>query len=108
MQDVGVFRRFRQWRERNRELDDAQGSIVEHRDIAAADDAHAFHAAVTAQSTLIGFVLGIYLAEWWRLDHRQAWPSTVHAFKAVGVSILIEFCAAIMATSIWVIGVVLT
>jgi len=57
---------------------------------------------------LIGFVLGIYLAEWRRLDHRQAWPSTVHAFKAVGVSILIEFCAAFVATTIWVIGVVIT
>jgi uncharacterized protein YqgC (DUF456 family) len=57
---------------------------------------------------LIGFALGIYLAELVRLGHDQAWPSTIHAFKAVGVSILIEFCAGTLAALIWVTGVIIT
>lgn len=57
---------------------------------------------------LIGFTLGIYLAELIRLGHRDAWPSTIHAFKAVGVSILIELCFGLLAAFIWVAGVILT
>ena len=45
----------------------------------------------------IGFVLGIYLAERTRVGPTQAWPSTVSALKAVGVSILIELVAAFLA-----------
>jgi uncharacterized protein len=56
----------------------------------------------------VGFVLGIYLAEYRRLGGRAAWPSTVHALKAVGLSILIELIAAVAATCVWVAGVVLT
>ena len=56
----------------------------------------------------VGFVLGIYLAEYRRLGGRAAWPSTVHALKAVGLSILIELVAAVAATCVWVTGVVLT
>jgi uncharacterized protein YqgC (DUF456 family) len=57
---------------------------------------------------LIGFVLGVYLAEYRRLDARAAWPSTKHALKAVGISILIELAAGVVATFIWIAGVVLT
>lgn len=57
---------------------------------------------------LIGFVLGVYLAEYGRLGARAAWPSTKHALKAVGLSILIELAAGLVATFIWVAGVVLT
>jgi uncharacterized protein YqgC (DUF456 family) len=56
----------------------------------------------------IGFVLGIYLAERARVGAAQAWPSTVAALKAVGISILIELVAASLAAVTWVVGVVLT
>jgi uncharacterized protein YqgC (DUF456 family) len=56
----------------------------------------------------LGFVLGVYLAEHHRLGARAAWPSTRHALKAVGLSIAIELAAALAATLVWVVGVVLT
>jgi uncharacterized protein YqgC (DUF456 family) len=56
----------------------------------------------------IGFVLGVYLAELRRVGSAQAWPSTVHSLKAVGYSIVIELVAAVLATFVWVTGVVLT
>jgi hypothetical protein len=37
-----------------------------------------------------------------------AWPSTKHALRAVGLSILIELAAAVAATGIWVAGVLVT
>ncbi len=55
-----------------------------------------------------GFVLGIYLSERHRLGARAAWPATVHALKAVGISILIEALAAVLAALTWVVGVVVT
>ena len=57
---------------------------------------------------LIGFVLGVYLAERARVGARQAWPSTGHALKAVAASILIELVAAFLAAVTWVVGVVVT
>jgi uncharacterized protein YqgC (DUF456 family) len=56
----------------------------------------------------VGFIGGIYLAERKRLGPEQAWPSTKHALKAVGVSILIELTAALLATATWTIGVIAT
>ena len=56
----------------------------------------------------IGFVLGVYLAERTRVGGGQAWPSTVAALKAVGVSILIELVAAFLAAVTWVVGVMAT
>jgi uncharacterized protein len=56
---------------------------------------------------VIGFVLGVYLAELRRVG-RDAWPSTVHALKAVGLSIAIELAAALAATLVWVGGVLAT
>jgi len=56
----------------------------------------------------VGFVLGVYLAEHHRLGARAAWPSTRHALKAVGLSILIELAAGVVATCVWIAGVVLT
>lgn len=56
----------------------------------------------------IGFVLGIYLAERRRLGPDAAGLSTRHALKAVGLSILIELLAAVLATATWVVGVVVT
>ena len=56
----------------------------------------------------IGFVLGVYLAEHRRLGATAAWPSTRQALKAVGLSILIELAAGVVATLIWIAGVVIT
>jgi uncharacterized protein YqgC (DUF456 family) len=58
---------------------------------------------------LLGFVLGIYLSELHRLrDAGQAWPATVHALKAVGLGIVIELAACLLATAVWIVGVVVT
>jgi uncharacterized protein len=56
---------------------------------------------------LIGFVLGIYLAERLRLPgHAEAWPSTLHALKAAGLSMLIELGAGLLVAGTW-LGAVL-
>jgi uncharacterized protein YqgC (DUF456 family) len=56
----------------------------------------------------IGFVAGVYLAERLRLGGRgPAWPSTRQAVAAVGLSMLIEFGAGLLATAIWLAGVLL-
>jgi hypothetical protein len=57
---------------------------------------------------LVGFVLGIYLAELNRVGRAAAWPATKHALKAVGLSMLIELVASLLAAATWVTGVVLT
>jgi uncharacterized protein YqgC (DUF456 family) len=56
----------------------------------------------------VGFVLGIYLAELLRVGSKEAWPSTVHSLKAVGLSIVVELVAALAATLVWVGGLVAT
>lgn len=55
----------------------------------------------------VGFVAGVYLAERRRLGP-GAGASTRSALRAVGVSVLIEITAAILAASAWVAGVVVT
>jgi uncharacterized protein YqgC (DUF456 family) len=58
---------------------------------------------------VIGFVLGIYLAELAnRRDQRVAWTSTKHALKGVALSVGVELAGAILATVAWVAGVYLT
>jgi uncharacterized protein YqgC (DUF456 family) len=56
----------------------------------------------------LGFVLGVYLAELGRVGSARAWPSTVHALKAVGLSVVIELVAAFAATWVWIYGVMAT
>ena len=56
----------------------------------------------------IGFVLGVYVAERSRVGAALAWPSTKEALRAVGVSILIELVAALLAAVAWAFGVVVT
>ena len=56
----------------------------------------------------LGFVLGVYLAELLRVGSKEAWPSTVHSLKAVGLSIVVELVAALGATLVWVGGLVAT
>ena len=57
---------------------------------------------------LLGFVLGVYLAEAARLGRDAAWPSTRTALGAVGWSILIELGSGLLATAVWVGALVLT
>jgi hypothetical protein len=56
----------------------------------------------------VGFVAGVYLAERRRLGPGAAWPSTRSALRAVGVSLLIELAAGVLAAGTWVAGVVIT
>ena len=58
---------------------------------------------------VIGFVLGVYLAELAnRRDQRLAWTSTKHAVKGVALSVGVELAGALLATMAWVAGVYLT
>lgn len=56
----------------------------------------------------LGFVVGVYAAERFRVGHRDAWPSTVASLRAVGLSILIELVAAVLAAATWAVGVAVT
>ena len=56
---------------------------------------------------VLGFVLGVYLAERARLGRAGAWPSTRTALGAVGASLLIELAAGLLATAVWVGALVL-
>jgi uncharacterized protein len=52
---------------------------------------------------VIGFVLGVYLAELvLRQDSRRAFASTVHAVKGVALSVGVELTGALAATVVWV------
>lgn len=58
---------------------------------------------------VIGFVLGVWVAERIRLgDSRLAWPSTKHALKAAGLSMLIELGAGLAIAGVWVAGLAAT
>lgn len=57
----------------------------------------------------LGFVLGVYLAERIKLgNHANAWPSTKHALKAIGLSMGIELLTGLAIATTWVIGVTTT
>lgn len=56
----------------------------------------------------IGFVGGVWLAEGRRVGASNAWPSTKSALGAVGLSILIELAAGLLATAAFLGGVVLS
>jgi len=55
----------------------------------------------------IGFVLGVYLAEVHRVGRAVAWPTTRAALRAVGLSVLIELVAGLLAALTWLGGAVL-
>jgi len=58
---------------------------------------------------VLGFVLGVYLAERVKHgSHAASWPSTKHALKAVALSVGIELAAGLVIAGTWVIGVILT
>jgi uncharacterized protein YqgC (DUF456 family) len=52
----------------------------------------------------LGFVTGIYLVELQRLGRERAWPATKAALRAVGLAILIELTAALLAAAVFVAG----
>ncbi len=56
----------------------------------------------------IGFPVGVYLAEWARVGHAAAWPSTKEALRALGLSILIELVFGALAAAVWIVGVLVT
>ncbi|AQT78118.1 hypothetical protein B1R94_01000 [Mycolicibacterium litorale] len=58
---------------------------------------------------VLGFVLGVYLAELVvRRNQRRAWAATVHAVKAAALSIGVELAGGLIATGVWVVGLLLT
>lgn len=58
---------------------------------------------------LLGFIAGTYAAEAQRLpEPGAAWKSTMHATKAVGLSILIELLGALLAVGTWLGAVLFT
>jgi uncharacterized protein len=63
---------------------------------------------VPVVGAFLGFVLGVYLAEVLRLGVRRAWPATRAALTAVGLSVLIELVAALLAAAVWLAGAVTT
>jgi len=57
---------------------------------------------------VLGFILGLWLAERVRLGPGQAWPSTKSALSAVGLAMLVEFAAALGVAVVWVFGLLIT
>jgi uncharacterized protein YqgC (DUF456 family) len=57
---------------------------------------------------VLGFVLGIWLAERARLGPGRAWPSTKQALAAVGLSMLVELAAALAIALVWGLGLAVT
>ena len=54
----------------------------------------------------LGFPLGVYLEERRRLGrHASAWGSTREALRAIGLSILIELTATVLAAGAWLAAV---
>jgi uncharacterized protein YqgC (DUF456 family) len=57
---------------------------------------------------VLGFILGVWLAEQFRLkDGRAAWRSTKQALKATGLSMLIELAAGLLVAAVFVAGLFL-
>ena len=56
----------------------------------------------------IGFPLGVYLEERRRLGrHASAWASTQEALRAMGLSIVIELSATLVASAAWLAAVLI-
>ncbi|MEP7017328.1 MAG: DUF456 domain-containing protein [Actinomycetota bacterium] len=57
----------------------------------------------------LGFVLGVYLAERIKLgNHAIAWTSTMHALRAIGLSMGIEMATGLTIAATWLVGVAAT
>lgn len=59
---------------------------------------------VPVAGLVVGFLLGVYLSELRRVGRQAAWPSTLAAVKAVGLSLLVELIAGLLAAVTWVVG----
>lgn len=58
---------------------------------------------------VVGLVAAIYCVESMRLQSPQeAWKATLEALKVVGLSIVIELLAALVATTAWIGGLIFT
>jgi uncharacterized protein len=57
---------------------------------------------------VLGFVLGVYVAERARVGAGAAWPSTRTALAAVGWSVAIELLAGLLVAGTWVAALVVT
>ena len=56
----------------------------------------------------VGFPLGVYVEERRRLGrHESAWRSTLEALRAMGLSILIELSATVIAAGAWLAAVLI-
>jgi uncharacterized protein YqgC (DUF456 family) len=56
----------------------------------------------------LGFALGLFFAEWVRhADLQTAFGSSVEALKAAGLGMLAEFSMVALASSVWMIGVII-
>lgn len=56
----------------------------------------------------LGFPLGVYLEERRRLRrHVSAWQSTEAALRAIGLSIVIELTATVLAAGAWLVAVLI-
>jgi uncharacterized protein YqgC (DUF456 family) len=56
----------------------------------------------------LGFPLGVYLEELRRRGrHASAWRSTIEALRAMGLSILIELSATVLAAGAWLAAVLI-
>jgi uncharacterized protein YqgC (DUF456 family) len=53
---------------------------------------------------LLGFVLGVLLAELARVGSERAWPSTKAALRAVGLSVLLELITGLLAAVTWLVA----
>ena len=53
---------------------------------------------------VLGFLLGCFLSELQRTNGRQAWTATIHALKAVGLSMLVELAGALLASGVWLVA----
>jgi uncharacterized protein YqgC (DUF456 family) len=57
----------------------------------------------------LGFVLGVYLAERIKLgNHAMAWTSTMHALRAIGLSMGIEMATGLTIAATWLVAVATT
>lgn len=63
--------------------------------------------AIPVVGLFIGFIGGVWLAEARRLGMRNARPSTKSAIGAVGLSILIELAFGLLATAVFMGGVLM-
>jgi uncharacterized protein YqgC (DUF456 family) len=64
--------------------------------------------AIPVIGLFVGFIGGVWLAEVGRVGRANAWPSTKSAVGAVGLSILIELAFGLLATAVFLGGVVLS